>query len=220
MDSERKVPYTSRMDRDAVIALGLLLAVGCGGTVSGSNESRLDTRSGQPGSGGSGTNTQPVPTGSDRTIWSPSSVGAGAADASSEIDCLHGDVGSASPEVFSRLNHQREVCVGQGSECLELLEVRADCGLTFQLQNQSHEAVADAADCAALARFATSAFLFAGLNDTTSCLPGPGNPMETTEVELTTGPGPRKKTSLCQEEPLVSLRACVLAVRNKYFAGE
>jgi len=139
---------------------------------------------------------------------------------SPQVDCLHGDVGAASPELFLSLTHHRQVCDGPGSDCIEFMEIDADCSLTFQVHNEPREATADSADCAVLARFATSSFLFAGLNDTTSCLPGSGNPAESTEIELTTGPGPRKKTSLCQEEPFVSLRACLAAVEEKYFSGK
>ena len=207
-----------------VMAVGALLIVGCGGTVKGESGSELGAHGaeGPAGTGGAAVKAVPampaVPTSSQqpgdappldggRTVIQPGPL----------VECLHGDVGPAAAGQFIRLNHEQQVCDGPGSNCVDFFEIRADCGLTFQSNNQERKAVADAADCAALARFATSRFLAAGLDDTATCLPGPGNPPESTEIELTTGPGPRKKTSLCEMEPFVSLRACVVTLTTKYF---
>jgi hypothetical protein len=136
------------------------------------------------------------------------------------IDCLHGDSGPSSPELLREIDYEIQVCDSQGSDCVDFFRFRADCSLWLQVNDQPFDAVADGSNCAALKRWATSEFLFDGLNDDSSCLPGNGNPPELTEVELTTGFGPRKPTSLCVEEPFISLRACVAEVRKKYFPGK
>jgi hypothetical protein len=220
------------MLRGPVSVATLLVAVGCGGTVSGF-KGRDDTSTEKPGAGVSTSPTTSNPGGANAASSDPGgskSVASGAGGTKSitdpagsvpsdspAIDCLHGDVGPASPDLFVQLTHERQVCDGPGSDCIEYMEMDADCSLMFQVNNEARKATADAADCAALARFATSSFLVAGLNDATTCLPGSGNPMEITTTELTTGAGPRKKSSLCQEEPLISLRACLAAVERKYF---
>lgn len=214
----------------SVVAV-LLVAVGCGGTVTGFKGSD-DTSTEKPGAGGrtspaanaGGSKAASSASGGSDSVASKASGASSSRDpaesvpgGSPAIDCLHGDVGAASPALFVQLTHERQVCDGPGSDCIEYMEIDADCSLMFQVNNEARKATADAADCAALARFATSSFLVAGLNDTTTCLPGSGNPAEVTTTELTTGAGPRKKTSLCQEEPLISLRACLAAVEQKYF---
>lgn len=218
------------MLRGLVSVATLLVAVGCGGTVSGF-KGRDDTSTEKPGAGGSkssasnqsGADAAPSdPSGSNSVAPAPGGTMTAPAEStpgtdSPAIDCLHGDVGAATPALFVQLTHERQVCDGPGSDCLEIMEIDADCSLMFQVNNEPRKATADAADCAALARFASSSFLVAGLNDTTTCLPGSGNPPEITTTELTTGGGPRKKTSLCQEEPLISLRACLAMVEQKYF---
>jgi hypothetical protein len=200
------------MLRGLVSLATLLVAVGCGGTVTGFKGS-ADTSTEKPGAGGS--KSASSGSGGGKPMAAPAESATGTD--SPKVDCLHGDVGAASPELFVQLTHERQVCDGQGSDCIEFVEIHADCTLVLQVNNEPRKAVAESADCDALARFATSSFLFAGLNDTTTCLPGSGNPAESTEIELTTGDGPRKKTSLCHEEPLISLRACLAAVEQKYF---
>lgn len=219
------------MLRGLVSVATLLVAVGCGGTVTGF-KGRDDTSTAKSGAGGSkssasnpggpsaassdpgGSKSVASGTGGTGSITDPAESVPGDSPA---IDCLHGDVGAASPALFVQLTHERQVCDGQGSNCIEFMEIDADCSLMFQVNNDPRKAVADTDDCAALARFATSSFLVAGLNDATTCLPGSGNPPEITTTELTTGAGPRKKTSLCQAEPFISLRACLAAVEQKYF---
>ena len=216
--------YPPTMIVGRLMAVGALLIVGCGGTVKGESGSELGAHraEGPSGSGGAAMKAMPTmpaaPTSSQHSGNAPPlDAGHAVIEPGPLVECLHGDAGPAAPEQFVRLNHQQQVCNGPGNDCVDFFEIRADCGLTFQSNNQSRDAVADAADCAALARFATSRFLAAGLDDTTTCLPGPGNPAESTELELATGPGPRKKTSLCEMEPFVSLRACVVTVTTKYF---
>lgn len=196
----------------AVIAVGCLFVVGCGGTVTDSSGSQSGTRADKttpPGGGGATAKATPV-----------SSGNSGGAPSEGVGICLH-DLGPTTPLLFRKLTHEEQVCDGPGSNCVDFFEARADCGLMFQSNNDRRDATAGADDCAVLARFATSQFLFNGLNDPVSCLPSTdGNPPEMTEIELTTGPGPRKKTALCDEEPFTTLRACVHGVVSKYFPSK
>ena len=136
-----------------------------------------------------------------------------------KYDCLRDDIGASAPEQFVELHYEIQSCAGQGSDCVDFLNIRADCSLSFQYRDVSHDATSAPDDCAALARWATSDVLGRALDDLPACSPGPGNPPELTEIQLVSGPGPRKKTGLCPDEPYVSHRACMASVRAKYFPG-
>ena len=229
MDGRAGGATLDTMFRHGVIAVGFLFVAGCGGTTIDSSGTGSGSRIGKTapsGSGGATVKAMPSGSGGAAVKAMPPAAGnsgddpaqGGSGTAASDL-CLHAGFGPTMPEVFSKLNHEEQVCDGPGSDCVDFFEFRADCGLMFQSNNEPQNATATEADCAALARFATSQFLFDGLNDPNSCPPPPDrNPPVMTEIELTSGPGPRKKMDICLEEPFTTLRACVHAFVIKYFS--
>jgi hypothetical protein len=206
-----------RMHRGRLVVMVAAAAIvaACGGEVTSSRGDALGTagsgRAAHEGSPEGGTRSAEAPDAG------PASIGPNTAPASVLYDCLVADVGASSPELFAELDYELQACAGPGSDCLDMLVVRADCSVSLQVRNEPHNATATPKDCAALARWATSQVLARALDDLPACSPGSGNPPEMTEVQLVTGPGPRKKTGLCREEPYLSHRACMASVRARYF---
>jgi hypothetical protein len=207
-------------------ALSAAVAIaGCGGEVKGEKGSDLDTAGEEPGPAGDDRETADLTPPDDPGDTSepsavPKTPRAGSTRPLPAIDCLRDDPGTGVADRFDSFEHQFQVCDGPGSDCLEFFSFDRSCTLSFQVNDVPATADASAEDCAALTRFVTSYFLFAGLTNDVSCLPGTGNPREITNVNLTGGDGPRRKTNGCEEEPFVSLHACVDAVTAAYFSGE
>jgi hypothetical protein len=220
----------------ASFVVGAALAVACGGKVplsQSDSEQRTGSRNApspiDAGTGGSSmTGAATAADGSPATGKAILAPGADAASAASapiagsaavRYACLSDEFGPSAPDTFVELDYERERCAGPGSDCTDFLTIRADCTLKLQVDNVGHDAMATPNDCSRLARWATSTLLAAALDDLPACSPAAGNPPESTEIELVSGPGPRKKTGICSDEPYVSHRACMASARATYFPG-
>lgn len=226
---ELRLPSRMRRGSFVVIAVTGAILLACGGNVTSSQRNPLGASGSTPAARGNapeaGVQTIAPPTNSSSATPPSTSSAASTPTApntgttSAKYDCSGPDIGASAPDQFAELDYELQSCGGPGSDCVDFLVIRADCSLSLQHRDQPHDATASPEDCAALARWATSDLIARAFDDLAACSPGAGNPPEMTEIRLVNGPGPRKKTGLCTEEPYLSHRACMASVRAKYFPG-
>jgi len=130
-------------------------------------------------------------------------------------DCL-GYAGPSQPNLFSSMTGWAAVRDCPSSACVDFVDLDAQCTFGLQTNNVRTTALLSTADCDGLKRWLTSDVLLAGLRS--ACGDFTGNEsleVETTDPTLSSG----KKFDGCTEEPFPSHRACLKAVRARYFPG-
>jgi hypothetical protein len=127
-------------------------------------------------------------------------------------DCLTFS-GVSKPDIFGGMSGWAVVGTCPGSACSDFTDMDTACAYGLQVNNARSTVVLSPSDCDALRRWFTSDVLLHGLGS--SCGDGSGD--ESLVVQLTGGPIDAKKFSGCTEEPFPSHRACLKAIRTKYF---
>jgi len=128
-----------------------------------------------------------------------------------------GDVGPSHPELFVSMSGWAQVGDCPGSACMDFVDLDASCVFGLQVSNTRYTATLSDTDCTALKRWFTSDVLLAGLRSYCAGLSGD----ESLIVEATDPAySARKKFHDCPGEPFVSHRACLAAIRAKYFPGK
>jgi hypothetical protein len=188
--------------------LAVVLAAGCLQAVDDFGAAK----SGQPALGLPG--LFPLDAGAEAPA-NPSLALAGDAGAAPTLDCLAG-VAPSRPEIFGSITGSAVVGPCPGSACVDFVDMDAQCGFGLQVHGVRTAVQLSTADCDALKRWFTSDVLLAGLRS--PCGDGTGN--ESLEVGLTDPQlSSGKKFAGCTEEPFPSHRACLRAVRARYFPG-
>lgn len=125
------------------------------------------------------------------------------------------DLMPGAPEALTGFHWQiqREAC--SSSACVDFHDVGAKCELSFQRRDVRRTAIAGAADCRALAQWATSRPVMNVLQGPQLC-PDRQDRFEAFEVTLS-GVRAAMKTFQCPDPALDALRRCVSEVFARYF---
>lgn len=128
-----------------------------------------------------------------------------------------GDIGPSHPEMFVSMSGQSKTGACPSSACFEFVRMNASCVYGLQANNTQYTATISTEDCDGLKRWFTSDVLLKGLRSPCGGYTGE----EEVEVEATDPTySAAKKFDGCTEEPFPSHRACLAAIRAKYFAGK